>query len=187
MSRTQNVPSNDSAPARLLKGVQEQGVRIITARTAAEILRTDVPTARTTLARLVERGWLIRQSRGVFSLPAERSQGVTILVADARLGSRPHYVAFRTALQLQGMTLHSWREIQFAAKQPTRIKMPDLAPQVRVVQLSPNRFFGMTWTDVVGERVSVSDPEKSVIDALSHLDLVGGAEVVLQALWLGKE
>ena len=127
--------------------------------------------------RLVAKGWLERIKRGVFQLvPADRGpEGISdtnALAAGALLVS-PYFYSFGTACTHHGFTEQVFAEAYVAcriAKRPATVR----GTRFVFVRMSEKRFFGFVDVDVLGEKVRMATPERTLLDAIDRPQLAGG-------------
>ncbi len=132
---------------------------------------------------LVRDGWLQRVRRGTYLLNPSRGGPEALPDTDPfRLGRRlvaPYYFAFATAAELHGFLPQASRTYYLVstARSATYERPP---ARFRVVHCGPPLFFGTTSIDRRGERLVVSDPERTVLDCLNRPELSGGLGGVAQ-------
>jgi predicted transcriptional regulator of viral defense system len=159
--------------AQLLQYVQNHGM--IRARDLGEI---DVP--RSVLKRLVDRGDLVRRSRGVYTLPNHELTRHTDL-AEVCARTPKATVCLISALEFHELTTqvpHSvWIMIDRANRRP---KIDH--PPIRVIYASGNALtYNVETHEIEGVEVRVTDPAKTVADCFKYRSHVG-LEVAIEAL-----
>jgi len=134
---------------------------------------------------LRKKGWIEPLARGHYLLVgADRGpKGVPEMnpYIAARFFPKPYFFAYRFACAHHGYLTQIPRVIQVAA---TRPKQPLELKNVRFefIPLFKKRFFGAIEVTMMGEKINISDPERTLLDALDRPNLVGGIEVAAQAL-----
>ena len=143
-----------------------------------DLERLRVP--RTTLKRLVDEGWLIRRSRGIYTVPEYEPTEHIDLAAVAKRAPKA-VVCLLSALQFHELTTQSpfevWIMIDRAAWRP-RIDHPP----VRVVRASGAALHqGIDVRRIEGVRMRVTNPAKTVADCFKYRGKVG-TDVAIEAL-----
>lgn len=145
------------------------------------------------LFRLVRTGRLARIKRGLFCIEpagAGTKQGYSFnwyLIARSLAGTEDYFMSHYSAMHLHGMTTESIQTIFLSL--PTQHAVPaGLRIPLRFVTVPKKRFWGLEEKWVTNEeKVFVSDPERTVIDALDRPDLAGGIMEIARGLWLVKQ
>ena len=133
------------------------------------------------------KGWLERATWGEYLLiPPERGPdalGDSNLLARASRIADPYYIGFGTAAAHYGLTTQHRNVIVVVT--PARLRAREVGEsRVRIVNPSPNKFFGFGPVDVLGYTVMISDREKTAIDCIDRPALagdVGEAATILAA------
>jgi predicted transcriptional regulator of viral defense system len=144
-----------------------------------------------TLSRLHKGGWIERIERGRYLLlPLEagpdRLWSESALVVASHL-AQPGAVAYWSALHYWNLTEQVPRTV--FVQSPRRRYNAVLAVggvRYHFVQISSRRFFGLAERTVDGQPIRVTDPEKSIVDAVHRPELCGGTAQLaetLQAHW----
>lgn len=172
-----NLRTLGGQEARLVLSLQEQGQDRLTAAEAIAMLGSE-PRARKVLHNLVRKGWLSRLKGGRYMLlPAERGPenlGEQNPMALAGAVVEPSYIGWWSAAAFHGFTPQQPASIIVATlkQQPARTLE---GTDIRFVTLAERKFFGFESYEVYGRQVTISTPEKTLVDCLDHPDLAGGA------------
>jgi predicted transcriptional regulator of viral defense system len=138
---------------------------------------------------LVQKHWIQRVGRGRYLLNPSRHGPEAIPDTDPfRLGShivRPYYFGYASAAELWGFLLQAGRVYYIASPIRSSVRLAHQA-QFQLVRLPPDRFFGTQEIDRRGERLQVSDPERTVIDCVDRPELSGGLGGVVQVMARAK-
>lgn len=169
---------------QLLDELVAEGTNVVTP--SAVQLRTGQSTQAVVnmLGRLVEAGLLDRVARGRYVvrpiglLSTSAAAEDIALPVGAVFAGKPHRIAYRSALDYQGLLVHPARAIQVAS--PARVKISELSGRPFRVILEKEETIGVGATQT-GD-AWVSNVERALIDAASRPDLVGGASVIAEAL-----
>ncbi len=160
--------------------------RLITIGDVMKRLRCSNGCARKMAHTLRKKGWIEPLTKGHYLLVgAERGpKGVPEMnpYIVARILPKSYFFAYRFACAHHGLLTQIPRVIHVAVRRP---KQPMEIKNVRFqfVELSGKRFFGYQESAIMGEKVRVSDMERSILDALDRPDLVGGIEAGAQVLF----
>lgn len=134
---------------------------------------------------LVAKGWLQRVGRGSYLLnPAEHGPDAIPDTDPFRLGARlarPYYFGYSTAAELLGLLPQASRVYYVVTPQRGRSRVRHAA-QFRRVHVAPDRFFGTRVIRRRGERIVVSDLERTVLDCLARPEFSGGLGGVSRVL-----
>lgn len=135
---------------------------------------------------LQKKGWLETISPGHFLLiGAERGpKGVPDMnpYLAARLFPKPYFFAYRFACVHHGLLTQIPSVVHVGLSRPKRpLELKNT--RYEFIEFTPKRLFGYEEIAVMGEKISVSDLERSVLDALDRPDLVGGIEAAAQVVF----
>jgi len=160
--------------------------RMITVDDMVKRLRCSNGSARKIVYDLKKKGWLESLTKGHYLLiGADRGpRGVPAMnpYLVARVLPKSYFFAYRFACAHHGLLTQIPRVIHVAvrhSRQPIEIKNV----RFQFVELTGKRFFGYQEATIMGEKVNVSDVERSILDALDRPELVGGVEAVAQVLF----
>ena len=137
------------------------------------------------LHRLVTKGWLKRLQHGVYLLvPLEA--GVERAWSESPLVIAPYLV--KPAAVAYWSALHYWQFTEQLPRltfvQSTRRKRPVeiLGLRFRFVTVRAAHYFGVAQRSWHGQTISLTDPEKTLLDCADRPDLSGGLAQLAQAL-----
>ena len=162
-----------------LSAVLRETKGTITVREAAEILKVPRSDAAKMLSRWTKRGWLSRVRRGLYiRVPLEsRTADIPLedpwVIAD-RLFS-PCYIGGWTAAEYWGLTEQIFRTVVVMTSRQVRDRTPIIKGTNFLVRtISEKTLFGTkpVWRGQI--KVSVSDPERTILDMLDAPKLAGG-------------
>jgi len=145
----------------------------------ADILRTSRTNAAKMLSRWASKGWLSRVKRGLYVPVPLESRTADIPLEEpwiiAKRLYEPCYIGGWSAAEYWGLTEQIFRSILVFSCKSLR-ERSTLIKSIRfVVRQVPERaFFGLKPIWKGSEKVSVSDPSRTVIDMLSDPGLGGG-------------
>ncbi|MFQ5814834.1 MAG: type IV toxin-antitoxin system AbiEi family antitoxin domain-containing protein [Anaerolineae bacterium] len=175
--------------ARLLADLSVAGKTVFTIEEARQLAGDDL-RVRQLLYRLEKRGWVQRLERGkylILPLAAGLEGAYTaheFLIASKLIS--PYAIAYGTALRYYGYSDLLSRTVYVAT---TRRKRPLILHGLtyRFVTVSPARFFGIAQIPLEGQRIYITDREKTIVDCLTHPPYAGGVIEAAKGLWFGSE
>jgi predicted transcriptional regulator of viral defense system len=162
---------------------------IFTSAKAAEYWG-DRDYSKAVLYKLTKKGWIARIKRGTYLVipldagPERRWSEQAVVVAQHLV--HPAAVAYWSAL-------HHWRlteqvpRVMFVQtpKRRSRRDVEALGMHFRLVTIAQAKFFGLMTQDMGGRPVTVTDREKTLIDAADRPELSGGIVQLAEALRQG--
>jgi predicted transcriptional regulator of viral defense system len=153
---------------------------LLTVARAAEALGVSTHDAAVRLGRLARGGWLARARRGLYLvLPIEATPGNAAIAEDAWILAAalfaPCFIGGWTAAEHWGLTEQIFRSTFVVSAAPRRRRSENrLSTNFHVVRVPRDRVRGAISVWRGGERVAVSDRERTIVDALVHPSWVGG-------------
>ncbi len=172
--------------AELILWMEWEGLLIISLEEIATKMHCSSGYARKMAHILHQKGWLdplvrgqyllVKADRGPEGIPSMNSYLV------ARFLQKPYFFGYRFACSHHGLLTQLPSVIHVAVlrhKQPIELKNI----RFEFVVLTKKRLFGFAEETQFGEKIYISDLERTVIDALNRPDLVGGIESVVQVIF----
>lgn len=161
------------------------GRETFTSAEASEILDLSPQGASNLLTRLVNQGLVDRVARGHYvirpigRLGTSAASEETALAVAAVFSARPHRIGYRSALAHHGLIVHPTRTIQVAC--PDLVRLSELSGRpLQVVKETPD-IVDIGAVDA-GHGARVSSIERALLDGARRLELVGGLDVLSEAL-----
>ncbi len=175
----ENVLGLGKEDRKRLSAILRETKGTITVREAAEILKVPRSDAAKMLSRWTKRGWLSRVRRGLYIQVPLESRTADIPLADPwviadRLFS-PCYIGGWTAAEYWGLTEQIFRTVVVMTSRQVRDRTPIIKGTNFLVRtISEKTLFGTkpVWRGQI--KVSVSDPERTILDMLDAPKLAGG-------------
>ncbi len=179
------VRSLSRVEARVVLSLEADGSEDVTLEEVESRGAVSRAFARKIAHTLVRKGWLQRVGRGRYLLNPARHGAQAVPDTDPlRLGSRvarPYYFGYATAAELLGLLPQASRVYYIVT--PTRGQSRiQHAAQFQRVRMTPARFFGVRSIVRRGERVMVSDVERTIVDCLERPEFSGGLGGVARIL-----
>ena len=183
---TQNITGLEPKAAEFLISFAARGQRIFTIE-QAQAFWGDPAYTTNVLSRLEQGGWLHRLERGTYMIipmeagPDRRWSESALVIAPYLI--EPAAVAYWSALSYWQLTEQIPRTVfvQSTARKSQREK-EILGITFRFVTVVATKFFGVTRRTLDGQPISITDLEKTLVDAADRPDLSGGGLQLIQAL-----
>jgi predicted transcriptional regulator of viral defense system len=180
--------------AKLITGLQDIRQTIFTVEDAARILKTPNNLVSNLLGKAERRGVVTRLRRGTYTLvPYELGSetvyaGDPLFVASKLMGRHQHFLSHGTALAIHGMTTQPRLIVTVSAVDPPARKINAQGTEIKIVGVRAEQIFGVTtyWISN-GDRVPVSDRERTIIDCLQRPELCGGYIEVDAGTWMVRD
>jgi predicted transcriptional regulator of viral defense system len=163
--------------ARVVLSLEAEGCDQVTLPEVQRRAEVSRAFARKIAHDLARKGWLqrIRRGRYLVNPPNRGPEGVPDL-DPLRVAVRlvePYYLGYATAAELQGLLSQAGSTYYVAT--PNRVTRTATGPyRFQFVRTPRDRWFGTKELVRRGERLRVSDPERTVVDAFDRPELVGG-------------
>ncbi len=161
------------------------GKSTLTSRELREELGISPQATSNLLARWRQAGLVDRVARGRYAIrqigllgTRASSEDIALAVA-ALLGSEPHRIAYRSALDFHGLLTRPVRTVQVAT--PRRLAVIGISGRPIEAIFEPAETVGI-GSEPAGHGAFVSDLERTLIDAAARPDLVGGHLAIAEAL-----
>jgi len=179
-----------SREARLLSTLSSEGKRIISVADVQATLKYSYDNARRMVSDLMEKSWLERIAKGKYLIiPLEAGEKAIYTEHEFLIASElvnPYYIGFWSALNFHGLTEQVPFTV-FVATTKRRSPVGIHNIKYRFVTLVKQRFFGFKEYSIAGKLARISDPEKTIVDSLSHPEYSGGVEEIAKALRNGED
>jgi predicted transcriptional regulator of viral defense system len=171
---------------------QRQGVRLLDADLATDLLGVSRKHAVNLLASMARKGALHRVGRGCYAvIPPDVLYGRRSYVADPHLllhdlmesngAGDLYYVAYQSAAAIHGAAHQLPFALQVAI--PRQRRPIELGrARIQFVQLKPEKLFGFQQVHYHDVPLNVSDREKTILDCLERYDLCGGVAEVARTI-----
>ncbi len=172
----------------VLRKLMELG-EAFTVREAKNKLEIDDRLLNYYLRELTREGFLKRLVRGIYAVTPNPGQPPA--VDDFLLPSlivKPSAIAYWSALNYYGLTeqIPGITFIQTPRKRGYSGEISIGGRRFRVITIRPHKFFGLSTIKIGGRNVSITDPEKTLIDCLDKPQHCGGIIEVMKALKNGS-
>jgi len=160
------------------------GKQVFTYSQAVDYWRSKA-AATNALGRLVRKGWLQHLERGLYMIipleaGPERLWSENALVLASRLVS-PGAVAYWSALRFWNLT-EQIPQVQFIQTTKRKRAIVIQGVEFRFIHVAERYFFGTITRQIADLPITVTDREKTIIDAASRPELSGGILQLAQAM-----
>jgi predicted transcriptional regulator of viral defense system len=157
----------------------------LTTREVRERLGLSPQAASNLLSRWREAGLVDRVAPGHYAIrqlgllgTRAASEDVALAVG-ALFAGEPHRIAYRSALDHDGLLTHPARTIQVACPREVTVKQLSGRPLQTIIEPETTVLVG---AEEAGHGAWVSSVERSLLDGAARMDLIGGANVLAEAL-----
>ena len=172
-----NLRSLGPTESKVVLSFREQERSVVRAAEIMALLGSET-SARKVIRNLIRKGWLSRIVGGKYMLlPPEHGPenlGENNSLALAAAAVDPSYIGWWSAAAWHGFTTQKPMTVFVAVLRQTPPRMIE-GSDIRFIKVTPRKFFGHRPYDVYGRSVSISSPEKTLVDCLDRPDLAGGA------------
>lgn len=192
-----NADRNTLVGIELVRRLSDEGDRLFTTARARE-LAPEVGISHgylvEALHHLAKAGWIVRLRRGLYAISSSREGTVPAHEFEIAMALvRPAAISYWSALHHHGLTdqtPHTVFVLTTTEASPPRVRgkarrsspgYPVGRVVYRFIQVRPERFFGVQDVWVGEARVSVTDPERTLLDGLSAPGYCGDFAEVLHA------
>lgn len=149
-------------------------------------------SARTLIHKAERRGLVTRLQPGLYTLvPFELGEateyvGDPYVIARELVAPRKYFISHASAMELHRMVTQPQLSIFVSCADQLRPRTIH-GHEYHFVLVKPKDFFGLTQIWVTKQQsVVVSDPERTIIDALRHPQYAGGITEAAKALWMSR-
>jgi len=174
----------------LLSSLSEKGKSIFRLRDVREELRCTYEYAKVLTNNLAKKRWIIVLSKGKYlivplSAGARPTYTEHEFVIAAHLVS-PCYIGYWSALNFHEFTEQIPLTVFVATTKRARDRKV-LNINYRFITLKERKFLGFMQIAIGPFKVNISDPEKTIADALDHPEYCGGIGEVAKCVWNARE
>jgi len=188
-----NTKTLGKESAALFTGLASKGQMVFSIADAQQVSGKNYQATLQALYRLTNAGWLVGLGSGKYAIvsPEAGSEAIPaanrLVIGRELVGDVLYYFSHDTALSLHNLITRPVPDVKIST--PRRLKTREvLKVKYNFIYAKPENIWGteLTWVSE-GERISVSDPERTIIDCLARPDLSGGIVEVATALQIGAD
>ncbi|NOX71778.1 MAG: hypothetical protein GXO64_03715 [Candidatus Micrarchaeota archaeon] len=140
------------------------------------------------LVNLVKKKWILKLKRGLYII-VPLDIGVkgadSFIMHNFAIASKlvePYYIGYWSALNYYGYS-DQIPQATFIATTKARKGLEILNASYVFVQVSKSRFFGTSDIEIDGEKVKISDKNKTIADCLDHPEHSGGIDEIARSIF----
>lgn len=154
-------------------------------------LKEFVSDHRNFLHHLIEKNWILKVRREVYiiaPLEAGEEGAAAYTVHSFAIASilvRPYYIGYWSALNYHGLT-ENVPSVVYIATPKLRHARKILDTKFVFVKIHPRKIFGTDEIEIEKLKVTISSPEKTIIDCLDHPEHCGGLDEVARAFYFSR-
>jgi predicted transcriptional regulator of viral defense system len=182
-----------SENSRLFTAMSGQGRVVFSIEEAQTITGKSYAATQQALLRLTRAGWLVKLGAGKYAIvsPSAGEDAIPeanrLVIARELVGDGPYYVSHDSALEVHNMLTRPVTRVILST--PRRLQTRTiLKVPYQFVTTKPENMWGHAplWVSS-GEKVQVSDPERTILDGLARPDLCAGVSEVATGLLIRKD
>lgn len=163
------------------------GMAVITPKTAAIVLEITQEQAAQFLALWAKKGWLSRVKRGVYIPVALQSQTSDVMADDpwilAKALFTPCYIGGWSAAEHWDLTEQIFNSVMVFSTRKVASRELDLSGVKFVVKtVMSKRIFGTKNIWQGNQKIAISDPTRTLVDAFNDPAVVGGIRMAIDIL-----
>jgi predicted transcriptional regulator of viral defense system len=167
--------------------ILKSGVAVITPREAARALKIEQGKAAQLLARWNKKGWLTRLKRGAYIPVPIQSQTPEVMADEpwvlAKSLFSPCYIGGWSAAEHWDFTEQMFNSVMvFTSKKIDDRELDLKSARFTLKTIKPERIFGLKTVWLQNQKVDVSDPTRTIIDAFNDPATVGGIRMAIDIL-----
>jgi len=186
-----NTKTLGKESAALFTSLASKGKLVFSITDAQKVSGKNYQATLQALYRLSNAGWLVNLGSGKYAIvsPEAGSEAIPVVnrlvIGRELVGDVPYYFSYDSALSLHNLITRPTPEVKISSPRRLQTKQV-LKVRYKFVYSKPENIWGteLTWVSE-GERISVSDLERTIIDCLARPDLTGGVSEVATALQIG--
>jgi predicted transcriptional regulator of viral defense system len=170
-----------------LTTVFKGGIGVTTPKDAAKAMKIDQGRAAQLLARWKKKGWLSRVKRGVY-IPVPLQSSTSEIMADepwilAKSLFSPCYIGGWSAAEYWDLTEQIFSSAMiFTSKKVAAREMNLNGAKFTVKTIKSERIFGLKGIWIQNQKIEISDPTRTIIDAFNDPATVGGIRMATDML-----
>jgi len=174
--------------AKVVLSLTEHGREVVLAAEIIDLAGSET-SGRKVIRNLIRKGWLLRLVGGKYLLlPADRGPenlGENNAFALASKVVDRSYIGWWSAASFHGFTTQKPMTVFVAVTKQVAARTIEGA-EIRFVSVAPRKFFGFQSYDVYGRSVSISSPEKTLVDCIDRPELCGGSTELTRIVYGGR-
>ncbi len=190
---TQYSKTLGSVNSRLYTTLAGQGRVVFSIEEAQTITGTGYPATQQVLLRLSRAGWVVRLGAGKYALVPPSAgddafpEASRLVIARELMGDTPYFISYESAMEIHNMLTRPVTRVIVSTSSRKKARTILQIPY-QFVTVKPEDLWGYApqWVSS-GEKVQVSDPERTILDGLARPDLCAGVSEVALGLLIRKD
>lgn len=173
----------------LLSELARENKPIFTVKEAKKILKEEPYL---TLYSLKEKKWILALKSGLYAivpLDIGIKGSEDFIVHDFVIAShlvKPYFIGFWSALNYHGLSDQIPKSVFIATKKAKK-PLSILSTEFVFIKLTENRFMGIEKIEMEGQKINMSNINKTIADCLDHPEHSGGVEEVARAIYFSHK
>ncbi len=173
----------------LLSELARENKPIFTVKQAKKILKEEPYI---TLYSLKEKRWILALKSGLYAivpLDIGMKGSEDFIVHDFVIAShlvKPYFIGFWSALNYHGLSDQIPKSVFIAAKKAKK-PLVILNTEFVFIKLTESRFIGIEKIEMEGQKINMSNKNKTIADCLDHPEHSGGIEEVARAIYFSHK
>lgn len=188
-----NTRALGKTEAKFLADLASADKEIFTTGDARAVTGSSPQAVDLLIAGLIAKKWLVRLNRGTYLIvPLSAGEHAEFapnwfVVGRALIEPADYYLSHFSALEIHEMTNNPVLTV-YITTPVRRIEKRLAGATYRFISVRPEKMWGVTevWA-APGQRVRVSDLERTIVDCLDRPDLCGGMSEVSKGLWAKRD
>jgi predicted transcriptional regulator of viral defense system len=159
---------------------------------AQKITSKSYPATQQALLRLVRAGWLVKLGAGKFALVAPAAgkdafpEANRFIIARELVGNAPYYISHESALEIHDMITRPIGRVVITTPRRLRSRKVMTIPYCFIYSKPENMWgYSTEWVSS-GEKVQVSEVERTILDGLARPDLCAGVSEIITGVLTRK-
>ncbi|MFQ5641592.1 MAG: type IV toxin-antitoxin system AbiEi family antitoxin domain-containing protein [bacterium] len=173
----------------LISSLARENKKIFTAEDVKTLIGDG---AKNVIYNLIRKKWILKLKRGLYAIvpldigvKGAESFAVHSFVIGSKLAD-PYYIGYWSALNHYGFSDQIPATTFIATTKPKK-GIGIMHDSYLFVQLSEKKFFGTTETEIEGEKVRISDENKTIADCLDHPEYCGGIDEIARSIFFSRD
>ena len=173
----------------LLSTLARDNKNIFRIEEAEKILREKTKKV---MSYLIQKKWVLPLKRGLYAivpLDIGIKGSEDFLVHDFVIAShlvKPYFIGFWLALNYHGLSDQIPKSVFIATKKAKK-PLGILGTEFVFIKLTENKFIGIEKIEMEGQKINISNINKTIADCLDHPEHSGGIEEVARAIYFSHK
>jgi len=173
----------------LLSNLARNDMNLFTADDAKALIGD---SAKRTIYNLLKKKWILKLKRGLYAIVpldigAKGADSFTMhnFVISSKL-VEPYYIGYWSALNYYGFS-DQIPATTFIATTKARKELEILYTNYLFVQVARKKFIGIKEIEIEGEKIKISNENKTIADCLDHPEYCGGIDEIARSIYFSRK